>query len=130
MTAPHRQVIDVPGVTHGQMPIPMGVRVGKLVYSSGIHGLDPDTQTIPDDPRAQIELVFRHMRSIVEGAGGTTGDIGLVVFHLAGDEHRPLVNEEWVTMFPDDDDRPARNTVIHALGWNMVVHVLMTAVLP
>jgi 2-iminobutanoate/2-iminopropanoate deaminase len=128
--APHRQVIDVPGVAHGTMPIPMGVRVGKTVYSSGIHGLDPETQTIPDDPAAQMELVFRHMRTIVENAGGTTGDIGLVVAYLRSDEHRAVLNEQWLAMFPDPADRPARNVVVHELGWNMVVHLMMTAVLP
>ena len=69
--------IDVPGVSHGDMPIPMATKVGNMVFSSGIHAMDPDTGTIPDDPRRQVELVFQHMRTIVENAGGTTDDIGL-----------------------------------------------------
>ncbi|WP_283137977.1 RidA family protein [Rhizohabitans arisaemae] len=124
-----RQVIDVPGVRHGTAPIPMAVRTGNMVYSSGIHGMDPETGEVPADPARQVELVFRHMRTIVENAGGGTDDIAMVIFNVVGDELRPLVNDEWIKMFPDDDDRPARNTHIMPLGMGMVIHVLMTAVL-
>ena len=128
--SPHREVIDVAGVRHGSLPIPMGVRVGKLVYSSGIHGMDPETETIPDDPAAQIALVFRHMRTIVENAGGDSGDIGFVLVRLCDAGLRDLVNAAWVEMFPDPLDRPARNIQLQELGWNMVIHLEMTAVLP
>jgi hypothetical protein len=33
-------------------------------------------------------------------------------------------------MFPDPLDRPARNVQLQELGWNMVIHLEMTAVLP
>lgn len=111
------------------MPIPMGIRIGNMVYSSGIHGMDPATQTVPDDPARQVALVFQHMGTIVRNAGGSTGDIALVVFHVADDSIRPLVHDQWLAMFPDDDDRPARNTVLTPLGMGMVIHVMMTAVL-
>lgn len=126
---PRRVNIEVPGVRHGDMPIPMAVKIGNMVYSSGIHAMDPDTGTIPDDPRRQVELVFRHMRTIAENAGGSTDDIALVIFNIKEDSLRPLVNEEWLRMFPDDGDRPARNTYLVDLGFGMVIHVLMTAVL-
>ena len=124
-----RTIIDVPGVAHGTMPIPMAVKIGNMVYSSGIHGMDPATGTIPQDPAAQVKLVFQHMRTIVENAGGGTGDIAIVIFNIADDSVRPLVNDEWLAMFPDDDDRPARNTHLTQLGMGMKIHVLMTAVL-
>lgn len=126
---PRRVNIEVPGVRHGDMPIPMAAKVGNMVYSSGIHAMDPDTGAIPDDPRRQVELVFQHMRTIVENAGGSTDDIAQVIFNIKNDSLRPLVNEEWLKMFPDDGDRPARNTYLVDLGFGMVIHVLMTAVL-
>lgn len=125
----HREVIDVAGVAHGTMPIPMGVRVGNMVFSSGIHGLDPQTQRLPDDPAEQIRLAFQHMRAIVENAGGGIDDIGLVIFNLKDEAYRPLVNTEWLAMFPDRN-RPARNTHIMDLGGGLAIHILMTAVLP
>ncbi|GAA0984885.1 RidA family protein [Acrocarpospora macrocephala] len=127
--AKRRQVIDVPGVRHGTAPIPMGIRIGNMVYSSGVHGMDPESGQVPEDPARQVELVFQHMRTIVENAGGTTDDIAMVIFNLTDDAHRPLVHAEWIKMFPHDDDRPARNTHIMPLGMGMIIHVLMTAVL-
>jgi 2-iminobutanoate/2-iminopropanoate deaminase len=126
---PVRQVINVDGVSHGTMPIPMGVRIRNMVFSSGIHGMDPQTHTVPEDPASQVRFAFQNMRSIVTNAGGTTDDIGLVIFNLKDEKYRPLVNEAWLEMFPDDDNRPARNTHIMDLGGGLIIHVLMTAVL-
>jgi 2-iminobutanoate/2-iminopropanoate deaminase len=129
VTASHRQSIEVPGLVHGGAPTPAGARVGNMVFSSGIFGIDPETGKIAPEPARQVELCFGYMRQIVEAAGGTTGDIALVVFRIQGDELRGLVNEQWLAMFPDGN-WPARNTVVEELGWGMAVHVMMTAVLP
>ena len=126
---PRRVNIDVPGVRHGDLPIPMATKVGNMVFSSGIHTMDPETGTIPDDPERQVELVFAHMRTIVENAGGSTDDIALVIFNIKDNAYRSLVNDEWLKMFPNDGDRPARNTHLVDLGFGMIIHVLMTAVL-
>ena len=56
----------------------MAIRIDNMVYSSGIHAMDPETGTIPEDSARQVELVFQHMRTIVESAGGSTDDIALV----------------------------------------------------
>lgn len=124
-----RHVISVPGVKHGRQPFPLAVRVDQLVVSSAIPGMDPSTETIPTDPRRQIELVFRNMRAVVERAGGTVADIAQVLVSVSAQDHRDLVNEQWIEMFPDSDDRPARNTQVRELAGGMVCCVLMTAVL-
>ena len=129
MTA-HREVIDVPGLHHGKNPTPAAVRVGNMVFSSGIFGMDPASGEVPDDAATQVGHVFSHMRTIVTNAGGSVNDIGFVLFRIADDGVRGLVNDAWLEMFPDDGSRPARNTQVDALGWNQVIHVMMTAVLP
>jgi 2-iminobutanoate/2-iminopropanoate deaminase len=129
MTAKRRQVIDVPGLVHGANPTPAAVRIGNMVFSSGIFGMDPATGKVDPDPARQVERVFGYMRAIVEGAGGTTADIALVQFRIQGDDVRGLVNEHWLELFPDDASRPARNSVVEELGWGMVIHVMMTAVI-
>jgi hypothetical protein len=40
------------------------------------------------------------------------------------------VGAEWLKMFPNDRDWPARNTYIVDLGFGMLIHTMMTAVLP
>lgn len=125
---PHREVIEVAGVSHGTMPIPMAVRTGNMVYSSGIHGFDPERQQLAQSPDRQIELAFQHMRSIVRNAGGDLSDIALVIFNIREESYRATVNREWLAMFPDEN-RPARNTHVMDLG-PLAIHILMTAVLP
>jgi 2-iminobutanoate/2-iminopropanoate deaminase len=63
-----RQVLEVPGVSH-DAPIPMGVRMGNLVVSSGIAGKDPETGQLPADPGRQVELMFQHVRTLMAAAG-------------------------------------------------------------
>lgn len=125
----HREVIHVPGLHHGSNPTPPAVRVGNMVFSSGIFGMDPATSSIPDDAETQVRHVFGHMRTIVENAGGSTDDTAFVLFRISEDAVRGLVNTAWLEMFPDDASRPARNTQVDELGWNQVIHVTMTAVL-
>lgn len=119
-----------PGVpTHGAQPIPPGVRIGDLVFSSAIGGEDPATRSIPPEPERQVAFAFRHMRTLVEAAGGTTADIAKVTVHLSDLAHRDLVNAEWLRMFPEADDRPVRHSVVADLRRGMVVQLEFIAVL-
>ena len=61
--------IEVAGVSHGAAPIPMGARVGNILYSSGIMGKDPATDTLPGDAVQQARHVFLNMRSLLSAAG-------------------------------------------------------------
>ena len=105
-----RRSIHVEGVQHGA-PIPMGARVGNVLFSSGIMGTDPATGTVPEDLGAQCELAFANMKSLVENAGGTVEDIGAVKVWMKDRSQRDAVNRPWLKMFPDEDNRPARHAV-------------------
>ena len=70
-----RRSVHVEGVEHGA-PIPMGARVGNMLFSSGIMGTDPATGKAPEDLGQQCEFAFAHMKALVENAGGTVEDIG------------------------------------------------------
>src|SRR5215471_17683642 len=90
-----RQSVNFPGFAH-QNPIPNASRIGNVMMSSVISGVDPGTRNLPADLASQVTNIFTHIRRAVEVAGGT-----------------PL-NDEWVKMFPDPASRPARHT--QALG--------------
>ena len=123
-----RRVLGVPGISHTN-PIPQAVEIGRLVFSSAIFGEDPETGEIPPDPARQAELCFQHVRTILEQAGGTPAQIARMSVYLADDAHREHVNREWLAMFPDDDDRPARHTTRADLRRGMLVQVEFVAVL-
>ena len=63
-----RRELEVEGVSH-KNPIPMGVEIGGLVFTSGIMGQDPVTKEFPPDPARQAELMFEHVRSLLRAAG-------------------------------------------------------------
>ncbi len=105
-----RRSIHVEGVQHGA-PIPMGARVGNMLFSSGIMGTDPATGKVPESLDQQCEFAFANMRALVENAGGTVEDIGAVKVYMTDRSQREAVNKPWLKMFPDEDNRPARHAI-------------------
>ena len=102
--------IHVEGVKHGA-PIPMGARVGNMIFSSGIIGADPATGKVPEDLESQCVLAFANMKTMVENAGGTVQNIGSIKVYMKDRSQREAVNRPWLEMFPDEDDRPARHAI-------------------
>ena len=105
-----RRVIEIPGLSQ-RAPIPMGAAIGNIVFSSAISGRDPKTNTLPGDPDKQAEVLFRNIRSFMERAGGTTDDIVRMTVYLKEERYRESINKEWLKMFPDEKDRPARHAI-------------------
>lgn len=124
-----RQVIEVPGVNHGANPIPLAVKVGNMVFTSGVMGVDPDAHGFPAEPEKQAELMFRHIRSIMEKAGGSPDNIAHVTVFLKDLKYREALNVEWNKMFPDEHSRPARHTLRWELGGDMLMQCELVAVL-
>lgn len=130
MTTSRRQPIQIPGLHHGGAPFPLAVRVGNLLASSAVHGMDPATGHIPDTLEAQTAGVFANIRRILTAAGAGTGDIAKVTVFLGEDLPRDPLNAEWTAMFPDEDDRPVRHTVPSVLQAPLLIQCEFTAVLP
>src|SRR5712691_2245669 len=124
-----RIVITGPELPHHHQPIPVAVKIGQMVFSSALPGLDASTQSAPSEPEKQVELAFQHVRKVIELAGGTTEDIAKVVVYLEDMKYRELVNTDWVRMFPNENDRPIRHTVKADLPSNFIIQLEMTAVL-
>ena len=123
-----RQVLEVPGISHAA-PIPMGVKMGNLLFSSAIMGEDPETHSLPPEPERQAELVFSNLRTLLDKAGGTPDNIARMTVFLKDMAYRDLVNEQWLKMFPNEDDRPARHAQQVDLPRGMLIQVEIIAVL-
>lgn len=124
-----RQSLDGPGLPRHSNPIPAAVKIGNMVFSSPIGGQDPDTGTSHTEPEKQVEQAFLNMRRIIEAAGGTTDDIARVTVYLKDLQYRELVNKEWLKMFPDEHNRPARHSIKADLPGTAVLQLEMIAVL-
>lgn len=123
-----RRSINVEGYGHGGQPIPAASRVGPLVMTGGVHGLDPATGKLPDDLSEQVRLMFANLERIMAAAGAGLGDIVRMTVYVKVPEARPLVNAEWLRAFPDENSRPARHTHVNEhLPLNMLVQCDATA---
>jgi 2-iminobutanoate/2-iminopropanoate deaminase len=105
-----RKSIDVPGYDHGQ-PIPAACRVGGIVMTGGIAGLDPDTGKLPDDVNRQTELMFANLERILAAADASMDKIVKMTVWVKVPEARAALNEHWLRAFPDAASRPARHTL-------------------
>jgi enamine deaminase RidA (YjgF/YER057c/UK114 family) len=108
---PKRQSISFPGFSH-QNPIPNASRIGNIMMSSVISGVDPGTRNFPPELARQVSNIFVHIRAAVVAAGGTPDNILKVTFWMKDPATgRAAINDEWVKMFPDGASRPARHTL-------------------
>lgn len=114
-----RQVVHYEGRSGHRNPIPVCVTLGDLILPSVIAGQGGDGA----DPKAAIDGAFESMKKIIEGAGGSLDGIGKITIFLKNFEHREFVNEAWVKMFPDEDDRPARHVMPAELGGNAIIQM-------
>jgi enamine deaminase RidA (YjgF/YER057c/UK114 family) len=87
-----KQIINPPS-----MPAPNGYsyavkKSGTPVYISGQVALDGKGQLVGEnDAEAQVEQVFRNLRSVVEAAGGTLDDIVSLHIYVTDAAYRPAV---------------------------------------
>lgn len=123
-----RRSIEVEGFSHGAQPIPAACRVGPLVMTGGVYGLDPATGKIPDDVGEQARLMFANLERILQAAGARLVDVAKMTVYVRVPEARAAVNAEWLKAFPEVASRPARHTQQNDhLPANMLVQCDVTA---
>lgn len=126
---PGRVSIDLPGFAHTN-PIPAASRIGPFLASGALTGRDPVTGEMPDGIEAQMTNAFRHIRTLLDTAGGSVDDVLKLTVHLAEPGDREALNREWVAMFPDPASRPARQVLAARLDGTARVHCDVLAVVP
>jgi 2-iminobutanoate/2-iminopropanoate deaminase len=122
-----RQSFEIPGVHHAA-PIPYGARVGNVLYSSAIQGIDAETGKLSEEVAEQAKHCFKNLRTFLQVAGATTDDIVRMTCFLKELNDREVLNKEWEAMFPDEHDRPARHTSEYNPPRGMKVQIEIVAV--
>ncbi len=118
----NRKSIEVEGFNHGAQPIPAASRKGGLIMTGGVYGLDSATGKLPDDVAEQVRLMFHQLERVMAAAGSSLDDIVRMTFYVKTPDARPLINQEWLRLFPDPASRPARHTLNYdGLPANMLV---------
>lgn len=111
-------------------PIPVAAQIGPFLRSGVITGRDPSSGTMPESMAEQCDQVFARIREILAAAGGSPDDILKLTVRLAEFRDRDDLNRCWTAMFPDRENRPARQ-VIAAVGLDggALIHADIEAVL-
>jgi 2-iminobutanoate/2-iminopropanoate deaminase len=123
-----RKCLHIKGMEHGA-PIPNGVVIGNMVFSSAISGKDAKTGIMSPDPDEQAQAMFRNLRLFMESAGGAPENIASMKVYLKEEKYRDSVNKAWLKMFPDEHDRPARHALKADLRGDMLMQIEVIAVL-
>jgi 2-iminobutanoate/2-iminopropanoate deaminase len=123
-----RTSIHIPGMEHSA-PIPNGVVIGNMIFSSAISGKDVETGALSPDADEQAEAMFRNLRRFMEKAGGNTDQVAHMTVFLREEKYRDSVNKAWLKMFPDDHDRPARHALKAELRGDVLFQIEIIAVL-
>ena len=123
-----RQVIQINGSAH-ENPIPTAVKIGNMVYTSALMGTDPSSGQMPETVEEEVAQLFTYILEIMEKAGGSSENIAHLSISVTDRSYKEIVNKEWLKLFPDPDNRPARHTTVHSLKPGVHVQVEMVAVL-
>ena len=107
-----RTSYELDGFAHGKNPIPAVGRIGNLVMTGGIYGLDLDAKKIPASFEEQCTNIFQLAGKILELAGVGLVDVIKVTVFLKPDIDREALNTVWLKHFPDERSRPVRHTII------------------
>jgi 2-iminobutanoate/2-iminopropanoate deaminase len=115
------------------VPAPTGpwhwtVAWNGLVFVSGVRGIDPKTGQPADGDGRRIELIFQHLRHILEQAGSSFDSVlSSTVYVTDMARLRPIVNDAYVQAF--GANLPTRTIVqVEALNQNDSVEIEIIAV--
>src|ERR1700737_4430343 len=104
-----RQSIYIEGFAH-KNPIPAACRLGNMLMTGIITGMDPATGKVAPTLEAQCAFMFQHVRAVMANAGGSTDDIIKMTVWMADRLQRVVLNVAWIKIFPLAHPDAVRNT--------------------
>jgi 2-iminobutanoate/2-iminopropanoate deaminase len=111
-----RSTYNLPGLAAANAVAPDLVKTGNLFFTSGVRGVDLKTGELPSDPAEQFLNAWHNLAALVEGAGLSTDNIGLVTNFIDSQDYRAHINTGWLELFSAKDNRPARKTTSYPLA--------------
>jgi enamine deaminase RidA (YjgF/YER057c/UK114 family)/uncharacterized protein GlcG (DUF336 family) len=105
-----RERLELPGRAHRD-PLPNGVKIGNMVYSSVLTNQDPATGKNIDEPKAAIDQCFNSQLDLIRHAGGSDDNILHHWVFMNDFDYQPYMVDVYLQHFPEFGNRPARKTV-------------------
>jgi 2-iminobutanoate/2-iminopropanoate deaminase len=127
--AMRRKSFEIEGYKHGNNPIPAVTRIGNLVLTGGISGVDTVTGAMPAALEDQCANMFDLAVKILKAADSKLEDVVKVTVFMKAGLSRDALNKEWLKYFPDPHSRPVRHTLINEhLAAGMLIQCELMAV--
>jgi 2-iminobutanoate/2-iminopropanoate deaminase len=122
-----RESFEIEGYKHGDNPIPAVTRIGNLILTGGISGIDMGTGTMPTVLEDQCANMFGLAVKTLKAANATLDDVIKVTVFMKAGLSRDALNREWLKYFPDPHSRPVRHTLVneHLTGGMLIQCELM-----
>jgi len=124
-----QKAIYSPKVHKHKNPIPHASLLNGLLISSAITGVELDSDQFPKSKNDQIALAFKNMQYILKEAKATINDIVKVDLFFQDKDDRKLVNPIWISLFPNEMQRPARHSHMVNLEGDCILQIVFTAVI-
>ena len=105
-----REVIKTSNAPKAVLPLSQAIKVGNLVFTSGMVARDPNTREfIGGDIKQQTERIILNLKAILEAAGSSLDKVVKVTVFLTDMRDFAGMNEVYRKFFPKEP--PARSTV-------------------
>jgi 2-iminobutanoate/2-iminopropanoate deaminase len=108
-----RESFEIEGYKHGNNPIPAATRMGSLVLTGGVSGIDTSTGKMPAALEDQCSNMFVPADKVLKAANATWEDVINVTIFIKAGLDREALNKEWLKYFPDPHSRPVRHTLVN-----------------
>jgi 2-iminobutanoate/2-iminopropanoate deaminase len=123
-----RRPLEIAGLSHKD-PLPMGAKLGPLVFSSVIAPEDPANGKLVVGALPQIDRAFENMKLLMQAAGASDAEINHVWVFMKDFAFQPAMVERWVRDYPRFGNRPARKTLPYDLAGDSQIQVQLTGYL-
>jgi 2-iminobutanoate/2-iminopropanoate deaminase len=90
---------------------PSAVRIGDMMFSTGIDGRDPETGRLSDDREVQVRQAYANLQTLLTDAGGSWDDVLHVYAFLDRLRAQTLMHEVWEGIFTTHGQCPARKAI-------------------
>jgi 2-iminobutanoate/2-iminopropanoate deaminase len=104
-----REIIRPKGTAAPRVPISPAVKVGDVVYTSGMLGVDAGGRLVEGGVEAQTRQTIENLRAALEAAGSSLDRVVKATVFLTDRANFAAMNAVYRTYFPGDP--PARSTV-------------------
>jgi 2-iminobutanoate/2-iminopropanoate deaminase len=124
-----RQSFEIEGYKHGGNPIPAVTRIGNLVLTGGVSGIDTGSGVMPATLDEQCANMFVLAARVLKAADANLEDVIKVTVFMRAGSNREALNREWLKCFPDPHSRPVRHTLVNEhLAGGMLIQCELMAV--